>query len=423
MIGTDDALVRTFSVTKVFRDFWRREKVAAVCELDLEILPNEVFGLLGPNGSGKSTAIKMILGLLYPTRGYIRVFGRRPTNVAVKSRIGFLPEESYLYPFLNAWETLDYYGRLFRQPRPERRRRVEMLLDMVGLTKVAYRRVGEYSKGMQRRIGLAQALINDPDLLILDEPTSGLDPLGARQFKDVIHQLRRRGKTVVLSSHLLGDVEDVCDRVAILYGGRLRAMGDVDGLLRQNDMTQITTSRLAPATLAKVRRLLEDESAGGDVQVSAPREKLETLFLRVVQTAQDQRLATGGAVGTGEVAAFLRGEGQVDTRQIVEQMVAAADEGRLPAAGSQAAPLAELAAAAAVNAEVIGELAEAGEALPAGAAEVPPAVAPASPAKGAPVAAPASKAAAPASRSQADRSVIDSLTDAGSSADKKDSHA
>ena len=176
MVETSDSVVQTAKLTKVFRDFWLREKVTAVADLDLDIRPREVFGLLGPNGSGKSTALKMILGLLFPTSGQVAVFGRRATDVRVKSRIGFLPEESYLYPFLDAYETLEFYGRLFRQERPVRRRRIEMLLEMVGLTSVAYRRVGEYSKGMQRRIGLAQALINDPDLLILDEPTAAWTP-------------------------------------------------------------------------------------------------------------------------------------------------------------------------------------------------------------------------------------------------------
>ncbi|MBS3820732.1 MAG: ABC transporter ATP-binding protein, partial [Phycisphaerae bacterium] len=216
---TQQSVIRTVGLTKVFRDFWLREKVAAVTDLNLEIRPREVFGMLGPNGSGKSTTIKMLLGLLFPTRGRIHIFDHDPTNVRVKSRIGFLPEESDLYPFLDARETLNFYGQLFHVPRRQRRQRIETLLEMVGLSAVAHRRVGEYSKGMQRRIGLAQALINDPDLLILDEPTSGLDPLGTKQFKDVIRTLATRGKTVLLSSHLLADVEDVCDRVTILYGG------------------------------------------------------------------------------------------------------------------------------------------------------------------------------------------------------------
>ena len=335
MVEQTQPYIETFKVTKIFRDFWRREKVAAVRDLDLEVRPNEVLGLLGPNGSGKSTTIKMILGLLYPTRGFIRVFGKRPTDVGIKARIGFLPEESYLYPFLNAWETLDYYGRLFKQARRERRRRVEMLLDMVGLTQVAYRRVGEYSKGMQRRLGLAQALINDPDLLILDEPTSGLDPLGTRQFKDLIHQLARRGKTIILSSHLLSDVEDVCQRVAILYGGKLRAQGDVNDLLSQHGLTQIIAENLSEQAIREIRRVAAAEGKSV-LEVSAPREKLESIFLRIVAEARRERVATGGAVDTGRLAAFLSGPEVLEGQAVVEGLVAAAQVEQ--AAGELAPP-------------------------------------------------------------------------------------
>lgn len=322
MAPTDNAVIVTRRLTKVFRDFWLREKVIAVCDLDLDIQPREVFGLLGPNGSGKSTTLKLILGLLFPTRGTISVFGRLPTDVAIKSRIGFLPEDSYLYPFLDARETLDFYGRLFHQPRRQRLRRIDMLLDMVGLTSAAYRRVGEYSKGMQRRIGLAQALINDPDLLILDEPTGGMDPIGTRQFKDLIETLALRGKTVLLSSHLLADVEDVCDRVCILYGGRRQAEGSVNELLAHSDLSQITTQRLDDATLEALRRQLAQ--AGKEVlEVTHPRDKLEALFLRIVQQAQDQRVTTGGALAGGQVAEFLRGEPPA-SREVIEQLVAAA---------------------------------------------------------------------------------------------------
>ena len=226
MASNDTSVIQTVALTKRFKDFWFRPRVVAVDHLDLDIHQNEVFGLLGPNGSGKTTTIKMLLGLLYPTRGRIRVLGKPPTDVSVKSRIGYLPEESYLYRFLDARETLDYYGRLFQIPRAERRRRVEQLLEMVGLTREARRRVGEYSKGMARRIGLAQALINDPDLLILDEPTSGLDPIGTKEIKDLIQFLNReKRKTILLCSHLLADVEDVCQRVTILYGGKVQAIG------------------------------------------------------------------------------------------------------------------------------------------------------------------------------------------------------
>ncbi len=322
MSEVNESVVQTVGLTKVFRDFWLREKVTAVADLELDIRTREVFGLLGPNGSGKSTTLKMILGLLFPTKGQIAVFGRRPTDVAIKAKIGFLPEDSYLYPFLDAHETLDFYGRLFHQPRRERKRRTEMLLDMVGLSRVAYRQVGEYSKGMQRRIGLAQALINDPDLLILDEPTSGMDPIGTHQIKDLIQTLAARGKTVILSSHLLADVEDVCDRVCILYGGRKRDQGTLTELLAQTGKTQLTSDRLDDETLAKVQAVIT--ASGRQVhEVTAPTDKLESLFLRIVNEAQQQRVTTGGALAGGEVAEFLR-VGEAEGEQVIDDLLAAA---------------------------------------------------------------------------------------------------
>ncbi len=320
MTDHNDSLIVTVKLTKIFRDFWLREKVTAVSDLDLNVRRGEVFGLLGPNGSGKSTTIKMILGLLFPTRGRISVLGKQPSDVKVKARIGFLPEESYLYPFLSAFETLDFYGRLFHQSRSQRHKRIGMLLEMVGLTAVAHRRIGEYSKGMQRRIGLAQALINDPDLLILDEPTAGMDPIGSRQFKDLISTLAQRGKTVLLSSHLLADVEDVCDRVCILYGGKQRALGEVGDLLAQQSRTQITTDALDDETLAKIQQLLADEGKKV-LSVEAPREKLESLFIRIVSEAHAQKLKTGGAGPGGQVAEFLTSESQTGG-DLIEQLVA-----------------------------------------------------------------------------------------------------
>ncbi|MBT3201217.1 MAG: ATP-binding cassette domain-containing protein [Phycisphaerales bacterium] len=317
-----------------------REKVTAVCDLNLDIGRHEVFGLLGPNGSGKSTTLKMILGLMFPTRGRISVFDRSPNDVKTKARIGFLPEESHLYPFLNAYETLDFYGQLFHQPRRQRRHRIEMLLDMVGLSSVAYRRIGEYSKGMQRRIGLAQALINDPDLLILDEPTSGLDPIGTKQFKDLIATLAMRGKTVLLSSHLLGDVEDVCDRICILYGGRQRREGSVSELLAHQDRTQITTDKLDDKTIGKVKTLVE--SNGREIiDVTSPRDKLESLFLDIVNDAQSQQLNTGGAIAGGAVADFLKSDdSQIEGRQVIDQLVSVVEP-----AGQEPEPQAPLAPA------------------------------------------------------------------------------
>ena len=197
-------IVSVRGLTKIFKDFWGRPKAKAVDNVDFEVRRGEVFGLLGPNGSGKSTTVKMLLGLLYPTRGHIEVFGHSPRHVPSKAHIGYLPEESYLYRFLDSHETLDFFGNLFDLPPAKRKERNEQLLEMVGLNQVRTRVVGEFSKGMQRRIGLAQALINDPDLVILDEPTAGLDPIGCKEIKDLIRALARRGKTVILSSHLFG---------------------------------------------------------------------------------------------------------------------------------------------------------------------------------------------------------------------------
>jgi len=316
-------VVQTAGLCKTFRDFWRRPRVEAVKDLNLEIRPGEIFGLLGPNGSGKTTTIKMLLGLLYPTRGRISVFGKAPTDVSVKARIGFLPEESYLYRFLVAHETLDFYGRLFRLPSRIRRDRSDRLLDMVGLRHEARRRVGEYSKGMARRIGLAQALINDPEFLILDEPTSGLDPIGARQIKDVIRSLGRKGKTILLSSHIIADVEDVCDRVTILYGGQQRAAGDIAELLRQRDVTQITTPPLAEETIEQVRDLILRLEQKDILGVSNPRVKLEDFFLKIVEEAQAANIRTSGARKGGEIPDFL--QKPTDTpRELVASLVEAA---------------------------------------------------------------------------------------------------
>ena len=348
MVAESDIAVRTVGLTKVFRDFWLREKVVAVRGLDLAVRQGEVYGLLGPNGSGKTTIIKMALGLMFPTRGTIRVLGKGPGDVAAKNRIGFLPEESYLYPFLDAHETLDFYGRLFHLPRTERRRRTQMLLDMVGLTGQAYRRVGEYSKGMQRRIGMAQALINDPDLLILDEPTSGMDPLAARQFKDLILELSRRGKTIILSSHLLADMEDVCHRVGILFAGQLRTEGSLETLLARQNLTQLTTQHLEGAELDRLREYL----SGRNLQllaVEAPKDRLEALFLRIIRDAQAQRARTGVPVETGQVAAFLRAP---EGRELIERLTA--PEAR--AAGAAESSPAPAAAPAPIDPAALREL-------------------------------------------------------------------
>ncbi len=313
------AVISAVGLTKVFKDFWHRARVRAVDNLDLTVENGQIYGLLGPNGSGKSTTIKMILGLLYPTRGRVTIFGRLPDDVRIKNRIGYLPEESYLYRFLDARETLDYYGKLFHLNRRERRRRTEELLEMVGLKTAARRPVGEYSKGMARRIGLAQALINDPDLLILDEPTSGLDPIGAKLVKDIILRLGREfKKTILLSSHLLADVEEVCDYVTILYGGKVQVAGPIEDVLAVRDRVVLEGERLSEQTLREIVELVRSRE-GKTLEIRTPKDRLENLFLRVVERAHAQQIETAGTTAAGEIAAFLGGE--ATGREVLEQLV------------------------------------------------------------------------------------------------------
>jgi len=319
-----EAVVSVRGLTKVFKDFWGRSKARAVDNVDFEVRRGEVFGLLGPNGSGKSTTVKLLLGLLYPTKGLIEVFGHSPRHVATKSRIGYLPEESYLYRYLNSRETLDFFGNLFRLPRKDRDNRAEQLLEMVGLGQTQTRAVGEFSKGMQRRIGLAQALINDPDLVILDEPTSGLDPIGCREVKDLIVALARRGKTVILSSHLLSDVEDVCDRVVIYYGGKVQAMGTLKELLATPDSIRITTPALSRETMERVLAIIRKDVAEDKVSIDTPTQNLESYFLDVVQNARQAAAETSGAMSGARVAAYLRGEAEAKpaSDRILERLTA-----------------------------------------------------------------------------------------------------
>ncbi|MHC5067263.1 MAG: ABC transporter ATP-binding protein [Planctomycetota bacterium] len=282
---TDAAVIRTVSLAKTYTDFWGRPRVNALKGLDLDIEPGELFGLLGPNGSGKTTTIKLLLGLIRPSAGDAFVFASDPGDRAVKHRLGYLPEETYLYKFLDAEETLAFYGRLFGMRGRDLDRRIDELIDLVGLGHARKRRLGEYSKGMARRLGLAQALINDPDLVILDEPTSGLDPLGIAEVKDLIVRLKEQGKTILLCSHLLADVEDVCDRIAILHQGELREMGRVDELLTRSTRTVVELDGPDEAVLAAVRA-----AAGASLaHVEHPRERLEAHFRRIIQNSADER--------------------------------------------------------------------------------------------------------------------------------------
>ena len=273
------------NLSKVYRDFWGRQKVRALNSVSFDVRKGEIFGLLGPNGSGKTTTMKILLGLLFPTDGSVSLLGAPPDDVKQKNRIGYLPEESYLYRFLTADETLEFYGNLFNLPKKELRQRRDRLIKDVGLEHARKRQLKEYSKGMTRRIGLAQALINDPDLVLLDEPTSGLDPIGTRDMKDMIIGLRDQGKTVVMCSHLLADVQDVCDRIAILFQGELKQYGQVSDLLSSRDQSLLRTDRLSPEAEADVRAALAKHNVSVH-DLSEPTASLEDLFLSVVRESE-----------------------------------------------------------------------------------------------------------------------------------------
>jgi len=283
MSSAQDAAIHTEHLTKVYKDFWGRDKVRALDDLNLTIERGEVFGLLGPNGSGKSTTIKLLLGLIFASRGTAHVLGHTAGSTAINTKIGFLPEESYLYRFLNGEETLKFYGRLFKIPSRELKRRVPELLDIVGLdAKSRKRKLREYSKGMARRIGLAQALINNPDLILLDEPTTGLDPIGTREMKDLILSLKNQGKTVLLCSHLLADVQDVCDRITILFRGKMQTLGQVKDLLQVRDITQIQTRGMNDTQKAEIKQYLSAMGVS-DAEFTHPTTTLEDLFMRIVR--------------------------------------------------------------------------------------------------------------------------------------------
>lgn len=307
MTTTPHSIITAQQLTKTFVDFWRRPRVEAVRAIDFQVNEGEIFGLLGPNGSGKSTTIKMLLGLLFPTSGRLTLFGKPPQDIDVKARIGYLPENTYLYPNLTPGETLDFYGSLFGLAKPERQKRTQELLDMVGLAHAQRRAVGEFSKGMARRIGLAAALINDPALIILDEPTSGLDPQGTRQVKDLILELAKRGKTILLTSHLLADVEDICSRIAILYAGKIHAAGTLDSLLTQTDETRLTfRTPENPQDLQHILSALRD-ALKAEPRLDHPRQNLEEYFLSVIQAASQQEGSrTSGARNQTGLAPFLQ---------------------------------------------------------------------------------------------------------------------
>ncbi|MBI5396348.1 MAG: ABC transporter ATP-binding protein [Verrucomicrobia bacterium] len=279
--------IETDGLTKRYRLGLRRADVLALSGLNLRVEQGEVYGLLGPNGSGKSTTLKLVLGLIRPSAGHAKIFGRPCATVASRLDVGFLPENPYFYRYLSGVETLQFYGRLCGMTGATLRQRVEELLRLVGLTDAADRPLAGDSKGMLQRIGLAQALIHDPRLLLLDEPTAGVDPIGSKEIRDLIVRLRGMGKTVLLCSHLLSQVQDVCDRVGILNLGRMVLEGRVSDLLRDQKRLAITVENLPDAARAQIKQWADDWGANL-VSVEHPQTTLEDLFLDAVARARQQ---------------------------------------------------------------------------------------------------------------------------------------
>ena len=277
-----DTAVRVTGVSKAFPVPFTRRAVVALRDLDLTIAAGEVYGLLGPNGSGKSTTFKIILGLVSPSRGNVEIFGRDTADVASRASVGFLPESPYFYKYLTGRETLRFYGKLCGLRGKQLADRADELLELVGLMNAADRRLSGYSKGMLQRIGLAQALVNEPRLLVLDEPTAGVDPAGSRDMRDLILNLKQRGITVLLSSHLLEQVQEVCDRVGILANGVLVREGRVDELLAIENQTEVILEN-APAELIEEIGKLAQSAGARVVEHRKPQTTLERLFLEATQ--------------------------------------------------------------------------------------------------------------------------------------------
>lgn len=268
------------NVSKVFPIPFKREKVVAVDNLSLEVEAGQVYGLLGPNGSGKSTTMKIVLGLVTPTSGHTEIFGRDSTTVESREDVGFLPENPYFYKYLTGEETLRFYGKLCGLERATLRERCRELLALVGLENAADRRLGGYSKGMLQRIGLAQALIQDPRLLVLDEPTAGVDPAGSREIRDLIIRFKERGITVLLCSHLLSQVQEICDRIGILHQGVLVREGRLDELISIENQTEMILENASPELLAEIEARAASSGAR-IVERRKPQTTLERYFMEV----------------------------------------------------------------------------------------------------------------------------------------------
>ena len=284
---TDPAVAVT-GVTKIFSTPLRRRSVVAVHELNLNISAGQIYGLLGPNGSGKSTTLKIILGLISPTKGRVKIFGHDSRETVSREGVGFLPENPYFYKYLTGRETLCFYGKLCGMQGARLRSRVDELLELVGLTSSGDRRLSGYSKGMLQRIGLAQAIVQEPKLVVLDEPTAGVDPAGAREIRDLILSLKQRGITVLLSSHLLEQVQEICDRVGILANGTLVREGGLQDLLAIENRTDLVFENASPQLLSEIESLAT-QSGARLIEQSRSRTSLERLFLDVTQSRSEHR--------------------------------------------------------------------------------------------------------------------------------------
>jgi ABC-2 type transport system ATP-binding protein len=275
-----DPAISIQHVTKVFPIPFKREKVVAVDDLSLTVEPGQVYGLLGPNGSGKSTTMKIVLGLVTPTSGKTEIFGHNSTRVEAREQVGFLPENPYFYKFLTGFETLQFFGKLCGLRGKALDDRARELLALVKLEDAADRRIGGYSKGMLQRIGLAQALIQEPRLLVLDEPTAGVDPAGSREIRDLILRFKERGITVLLCSHLLEQVQEICDRVGILHRGKLIREGRLTDLISIENQTELILENASPELLAEIAAKVAAEGARV-VDQHKPQQNLERYFLDV----------------------------------------------------------------------------------------------------------------------------------------------
>ena len=282
-----DTAVAVSGLTKIFAVPFHRRPIVAVRDLDLRVQAGEVYGLLGPNGSGKSTTLKIVLGLVSPTRGHTEIFGRDSRLVESREAVGFLPENPYFYKYLTGEETLRFFGKLCGLSGPRLKKRIDELLELVGLTNARDRRLSTYSKGMLQRVGLAQALINEPKLITLDEPTAGVDPAGSREIRNLIVDLKRRGITILLSSHLLAQVQEICDRVGILANGVLVREGQLEELIAIENQTALVLENASDALVTEIEALAGNSNAKL-IERRRSTTTLERLFLEVTKDPNKQ---------------------------------------------------------------------------------------------------------------------------------------